>query len=112
MESVKKYYNEYYANRDGAIDICRGICILLVIIGHQLQNQGLVSTMQIIYSFHMPLMFIISGFFIKKENNCKFIQKKNETFISALFFGDYSNVYCRNVTTIDAGTVSIKYIVT
>lgn len=87
MESVKKYYNEYYANRDGAIDICRGICILLVIIGHQLQNQGLVSTMQIIYSFHMPLMFIISGFFIKKENNCKFIQKKMKRLLVPYFLG-------------------------
>lgn len=60
-----------------SIDILKGITIILVIVGHALQ--GILSTSnltinmeyntifvlrQIIYGFHMPLFFIISGLFI------------------------------------------------
>ena len=49
------------------IDICKGIGIILVILGHALKqtgssNQFLQIVISIIYSFHMPLFFILSGF--------------------------------------------------
>ena len=51
------------------IDIARGIGVILVVIGHLAKVYEGVG--QWIYSFHMPLFFIISGclFAIKKETN-------------------------------------------
>ena len=51
--------------RNDLIDISRGLGILLVILGHS----GLpISINKWIYSFHMPLFFIISGIlFLNKE---------------------------------------------
>lgn len=59
--------------RNDSIDVCRGICILLVILGHQFQRLELTGPMQVIYSFHMPLMFIISGLFISEHKKLKSI---------------------------------------
>lgn len=52
-------------NRVLYIDIARGIAILLMIAGHTL-NPGL--SRSIIFSFHMPLFIIISGFFYKERS--------------------------------------------
>ena len=49
--------------RDIKIDIFKGILILFVVIGHF--NSGI--THDIIFLFHMPLFFILSGFFLEKE---------------------------------------------
>jgi len=52
------------SNRIQYIDIARGIGILLVVLGHN--DFALVSPFayQVIYSFHMPLFFFLSGYFI------------------------------------------------
>ena len=42
------------------IDYSKGIAILFVIFGHVYWGNNIVTTW--IYSFHMPLFFIISGF--------------------------------------------------
>lgn len=56
------------------IDIARGIGILLVVLGHTLaeanyhvQNSTVLFLGQLIYSFHMPLFFFLSGMFFKPE---------------------------------------------
>lgn len=41
------------------MDIAKGIGIICVIVGH-MDNQFI---QQIVFSFHMPLLFMISGFF-------------------------------------------------
>ena len=46
--------------RDRIVDITKGIAICLVIIGHQ---SDLPTTSHLIYSFHMPLFFLIAGYF-------------------------------------------------
>lgn len=46
------------------IDMARGIAVFIVIIGHLYINKKLVN---VIYSFHMPLFFIISGLTFNKE---------------------------------------------
>ncbi len=48
------------------VDSIKGIGIILVVLGH-------ISSpfTEFIYSFHMPLFFIISGFFIKPSNDLK-----------------------------------------
>lgn len=47
------------------IDIAKGIGILLVVLAHN--DFGYISAFgyQVIYSFHMPLFFFLSGYFIK-----------------------------------------------
>lgn len=62
--------------RDISVDILKGIGIILVVIGHANCPQVLRAA---IYSFHMPLFFICSGFFfsLKDVSNYKnFIQRR------------------------------------
>lgn len=64
---MKKYYKD--------MDIARGIGIFLVVLGHsfpddKFNNNFLYAYIyKFIYSFHMPLFFIISGFFAYKVYN-------------------------------------------
>lgn len=49
--------------RDDTFDIIKGICILLMIVGHcPVSILGI-----IIYSFHMPVFFFIAGYFFKQN---------------------------------------------
>lgn len=50
--------------RDLSIDIMKGIGICAVIAGHTFLN----TIHNLIYSFHMPLFFILSGYFYKRDN--------------------------------------------
>lgn len=61
------------AKRDSRIDVMRGIAITLVVLEHALGN-SLVSVQNIILSFHMPLFFMISGFFAKNLYQGDFIK--------------------------------------
>lgn len=66
------------------IDLAKGICIILIILGHcgvQLQIPGLTE-------FSMPAFFVLSGLFFKEHENIKvFIVKKcNGLLIPFLFF--------------------------
>ena len=54
------------------LDIARGLGILLVVFGHVVWGgnypmRGAASLSNLIYSFHMPLFFILSGLCISKE---------------------------------------------
>ena len=51
-------------NRIQYIDVLRGFAIILVVLGHALEKNGYSDSFlhNIIYSFHMPLFFCISGF--------------------------------------------------
>ena len=52
-------------NRIIFIDIARGIAILLMIIGHTIKYGTLRNA---IFSFHMPLFVIVSGYFYKEKS--------------------------------------------
>ena len=53
------------------LDIAKGIAILCIIIGHSFGKNKIGA---FIFSFHMPLFFILSGYTIKKIPNEKFIE--------------------------------------
>ena len=55
------------------IDVAKGISIFFVVLGHVLMKRGDtdVFPLQFIYSFHMPLFFIISGMFLNIHRNLK-----------------------------------------
>lgn len=57
------------SSRISAIDVCRGIGILLVIYGHVLGDNGI---RYLIYSFHMPLFFFLSGIFFHSSVGSSF----------------------------------------
>lgn len=53
------------------IDIIKGLAIILVVIGHTSPNRTeILPYKSIIYAFHMPLFFILSGIFVatRREN--------------------------------------------
>lgn len=56
-------FNGEVLKRNSKVDAAKGILILLVVIGHY--KRGM--THDIIFLFHMPLFFILSGFLLKKE---------------------------------------------
>lgn len=59
-------------NRIAWVDIAKGIGIVLVLIGHISQNKNL---HYFIYSFHMPLFFIISGYLYSEKE--QYVRKKS-----------------------------------
>lgn len=59
------------------IDALKGFLILLVIIGHSDVNVILPRATQAIYTFHMPLFFILSGFFLHRQENVRMHLKKS-----------------------------------
>jgi fucose 4-O-acetylase-like acetyltransferase len=71
------------------IDIARGIGIMLVVLGHTLaeanyhvQNSSVLFLGRLIYSFHMPLFFFLSGMFFKLD--IPFLDMLKRRFDSAL----------------------------
>ena len=89
-----------YESRSTAIDVARGIAAILMLIGH-LELNARVD--QFIYSFHMPLFFIISGMTMKAEENLPaYIRKRIRRIlvpyiVFALIFTDLKYVnwlYC------------------
>lgn len=92
------------------IDILKGITIILVVFGHAVQGivdsnnlslntafSSFYITKQVIYGFHMPVFFIVSGFFLTKwlkKDRRTALKKKTKrlvypyfvwSFITALF---------------------------
>ncbi len=61
--------------RDNAIDIAKGIGILLVIVGHTGGLPAHSTVHHFIYSFHMPLFFILGGFLFKPSSIGTHIRK-------------------------------------
>lgn len=73
------------------LDSLRGFGILLVVLGHTSRSAGLVSW---IFSFHMPLFFIISGIlFHERQFLDSFKKKVARLLIPYLFFGIVTFVY-------------------
>ena len=65
-------------NRTKYIDIARGIAILCIILGHQ----GKYEISKIVFTFHVPIFFFITGYFLnKKQDLSEFIKKKARTLL-------------------------------
>ena len=64
-------------NRDITFDILKGLGILLMLCGHYWPNSHWAH--QVIYSFHMPLFFLVAGYFSKPvmEEGAGLAIKKN-----------------------------------
>ena len=60
------------------VDVARGLAMLCVIIGHMVGYENLDI---LIFSFHMPLFFLIAGYFQKKEKVIVFAKKKTRSLL-------------------------------
>ena len=75
-----------YKQRIAYIDLVKGIGILCVLFGHLIPNDGIVKPA--IYSFHMPLFFILTGILLKKESiQIKVSKKFHQVFIPYIVWG-------------------------
>lgn len=76
------------SNRIVFLDIAKGIAILCVVIGH---NRPIPQFLyQCIYAFHVPLFFIISGYFLKNLPILDQMKKKGKLLLKPLLFGIFS----------------------
>lgn len=71
--------------RNPVFDVMKGIGILLVILGHMSGNINPVMH-NFIFSFHMPLFFIIAGYFFKPKEIKKSIEKDFNRLIHPYLF--------------------------
>ena len=98
-----------YANGDKLrrvewVDTCRGIGILLVVLGHCNPPWS-----KYIYSFHMPLFFILSGYlFRQKKNVLGYSKKIMRRYIFPYFILCFINLII--VTITEGGNNFRKYI--
>ena len=74
--------------RNSIIDVTKGVGIILVAFGHNwivLHNKG--ELFNIIFSFHMPLFFFLSGIFIKDHTPLKsFLFDRANSLLKPYFF--------------------------
>lgn len=78
--------------RDITFDIAKGIGIVLVVIGHYIPDNApswYIGFVSFVYHFHMPLFFMIAGFFyersIKKIGYWRFVRSKFERLMFPYF---------------------------
>lgn len=69
------------------MDIARGIGILLVVLGHNDFEALSVYAHQVIYSFHIPLFFFLSGYFVNISISfVDFFKKRFNSLLKPYFF--------------------------
>ena len=58
-----------------SVDIARGIGILSIIVGHF----GIPAIVRVVFTYHIPVFFLITGYFMKEEPIPLFLRKKVKT---------------------------------
>jgi fucose 4-O-acetylase-like acetyltransferase len=79
----RKIHEKINMSRNSSIDIAKGVGILLVVIGHNwiLTHAPSVGE-RIIYSFHMPLFFLLGGVFLNPTQRfANFIHARADTLL-------------------------------
>lgn len=82
-----------YSSRNEAVDVAKGLGIILVVIGH-VTEKGILGSW--IYSFHMPLFFLLSGLFFSPKFG-KLWTTARKLLIPYFVFAVLSYVYWRFV---------------
>lgn len=94
-------------NRNPTIDIAKAIGILLMILGH---CDGLPYLLRnFIFSFHMPLFLILSGYFYKEKNIRDIISSGNKHLVKPYFITSFFCILLC-VTAEDYGLAKTKVI--
>ena len=75
------------SNRIEYLDIAKGIGILLVVLGHNDFEVISPFVQRLIYSFHMPLFFFLSGYFLNTSVSFfEFFKKRFNSLLKPFFF--------------------------
>lgn len=100
MKNCIEKSNTYYEY----IDIIKGVGIALVLLGHILQDG--IPLKSVIYSFHMPLFFVVAGLTLKDESFKERIQKRfYSLYIPYILWGMiFSSFSFKNLALILYGT--------
>ena len=93
--------------RVGWIDIARGICMLAIIAGHF----GVNWIGNIVFLFHLPVFFILSGYLFKDVPlTAGYIAKKFKTFMLPYFITSFTIIIIDAIVLIIHGDDSIASI--
>jgi fucose 4-O-acetylase-like acetyltransferase len=83
----KQMNNKQVTLRNSTIDIAKGLGIILVVFGHNwvvLHEKG--ELFRVIFSFHVPLFFFLSGIFIKESSSLKhFVSSRFHSLLKPYF---------------------------
>lgn len=94
MENDKRARIDY-------IDFAKGIGIISVIIGHM----GIWGIEKIIYSFHMPMFFVIAGVFVsQKYSNIEYIKRKSGQLLIPYIFTSFALIFLSVIKNFLKGT--------
>lgn len=92
------------------LDSLKALAVILVVIGHSINLLGRnLLIKRIIYLFHMPLFFMISGItyemFSKKNNKGElkklFVKREMSLFIPTIVFTSFNVIFRKNLTIFD-----------
>ena len=91
---IQKKHNNYRTAsltiRDTRLDTIKGLLIILVVFGHLLEsfftNRINIIVYNIIYSFHMPLFVIISGYFFNPNQSFEKLKASSFKLAETFFF--------------------------
>ena len=74
-------------SRNSTIDIAKGLGIILVVLGHsQIVLTRSPELYRIIFSFHLPLFFFLSGVFLRNSDNFwRFLRKRANVLLKPYF---------------------------
>lgn len=119
IEKITKGKGKLIMERDTRIDSLKGIGIIFVVLGHYSYQMEYPSWSEWIWSFHMPLFFIVGGYlFAMKENKnyeCglkAFLYKKGrQLLLPYTFFFALSLIKNYFLMPMIKGTFSVKGIV-
>ncbi len=92
--------------RIGYIDIAKGIGILLVAMGHTGLSLVAPYLHKLIYSFHMPLFFFLSGYFFKPDIPFLALLKKRFNTVLKPYFFTIFLIYLVSVSFTNMGFVT------
>lgn len=68
-------------NRIMWIDVAKGICIISVILGHL----GIDFINRIVFMYHLPVFFLLAGYFLKKRPDGEFVAAKAKRLLIPYF---------------------------
>lgn len=90
--------------RDYSIDVARGIACLMVVVGHVPSTLSFLHTW--IYSFHMPLFFIISGIVLNTSDSFKvFLKKRCKSLLVPYFILNFSVWLIETIIKVAGGII-------
>ena len=88
--------------RQRYIDVARGIAIICIILGHL----GCASINRVVFTFHVPVFFLITGYFMNESGNLKdFVLKKARKLLVPYFVTATAMVILAVITNIGSSNI-------